>query len=387
MRAAGIRRRVVLVGEGESLAHLRRTLASARGGHRVRARRRRLAKTACPAPCASARRAELAAVLERIRPDEVILAEAALDERAVLEVVEQAHRQGIKVRLAPDTTELLVQRGEYVPGPRCAALRAAPAGAHRLGLGAEAGVRPASSARSCSCSGCRVWLLIALAVKLDSRGPVFFVDRRIGVGEREFGMLKFRTMVADAGLAADAARGGERGRGGALQDPRRPARDPRRPLPPTALARRDPADRQRPQGRDEPRGPAAAAAPRLPPARGLAPGALRRAARDDRPLADLRSVRPRRSTTSCGSTSRTSRTGRSGSTSRSSRGRSPRSSCGGVRTSGRSDDNWHPLAGCKPSHSGVLGRVHISRYGRSLRPWPARFSPARGHRRHRSDHR
>jgi lipopolysaccharide/colanic/teichoic acid biosynthesis glycosyltransferase len=27
---------------------------------------------------------------------------------------------------------------------------------------------------------------------------VFFVDRRVGVGEREFGMLKFRTMVADA---------------------------------------------------------------------------------------------------------------------------------------------------------------------------------------------
>ena len=43
-------------------------------------------------------------------------AEADFDERTVIEVVEQAHRQGIKVRLAPDTAELLVQRGEYVPG-------------------------------------------------------------------------------------------------------------------------------------------------------------------------------------------------------------------------------------------------------------------------------
>src|SRR5918995_640487 len=41
-------------------------------------------------------------------------------------------------------------------------------------------------------------VLIELAIKLDSRGPILFVDRRIGVGEREFGMLKFRTMVADA---------------------------------------------------------------------------------------------------------------------------------------------------------------------------------------------
>ena len=46
--------------------------------------------------------------------------------------------------------------------------------------------------------GLPIWLLIALAIKLGSRGPVFFVDRRIGVGEREFPMLKFRTMVADA---------------------------------------------------------------------------------------------------------------------------------------------------------------------------------------------
>ena len=43
-----------------------------------------------------------------------------------------------------------------------------------------------------------LWLLIAAAIKIDSRGPLFFVDSRIGVGEREFGMLKFRTMIADA---------------------------------------------------------------------------------------------------------------------------------------------------------------------------------------------
>jgi lipopolysaccharide/colanic/teichoic acid biosynthesis glycosyltransferase len=46
--------------------------------------------------------------------------------------------------------------------------------------------------------GLPLWALIVLAVKLDSRGPIVYVDRRIGVGEREFGMLKFRTMVAEA---------------------------------------------------------------------------------------------------------------------------------------------------------------------------------------------
>ena len=39
-----------------------------------------------------------------------------------------------------------------------------------------------------------------------------------------------------------------------------------------------------------------------------------------------------------------------------------------------------------PSHARVLGRARTFRYVRSLRPWPARFSPSRGHRTHRSNH-
>lgn len=39
---------------------------------------------------------------------------------------------------------------------------------------------------------------IALAIKLDSKGPVFFQQTRIGRDGREFGMIKFRTMHVDA---------------------------------------------------------------------------------------------------------------------------------------------------------------------------------------------
>jgi exopolysaccharide biosynthesis polyprenyl glycosylphosphotransferase len=52
-----------------------------------------------------------------------------------------------------------------------------------------------------------VFLAIAAAIKLDSRGPVFFGQIRAGVGGRPFRMLKFRTMRdgADAEKAALAA--------------------------------------------------------------------------------------------------------------------------------------------------------------------------------------
>jgi lipopolysaccharide/colanic/teichoic acid biosynthesis glycosyltransferase len=46
--------------------------------------------------------------------------------------------------------------------------------------------------------GLPLWLLIALAVKLGSPGSVFYRDRRVGLGEAEFGMFKFRSMYLDA---------------------------------------------------------------------------------------------------------------------------------------------------------------------------------------------
>jgi exopolysaccharide biosynthesis polyprenyl glycosylphosphotransferase len=196
MRAAGIRRRVVLVGEGESLVRLRQSLAAARGGLTYE-----FVGAVAPKPVPGTRllgsRAELPLVLEQVRPDEVILAEADFDERTVLEVVEQAHRQGIKVRLAPDTTELLVQRGEYVPGQGAPLFELRPPVLTGWDWAVKKGFDLLVSSLVLIV-GLPLWALIALAVKLDSRGPIFFVDRRIGVGEREFGMLKFRTMVAGA---------------------------------------------------------------------------------------------------------------------------------------------------------------------------------------------
>lgn len=42
-----------------------------------------------------------------------------------------------------------------------------------------------------------VLLLIALAIKIDSRGPVLFRQERIGLGNRKFNILKFRTMYIE----------------------------------------------------------------------------------------------------------------------------------------------------------------------------------------------
>lgn len=53
-----------------------------------------------------------------------------------------------------------------------------------------------------SCSGCvLLWpllLVLTIAVKLDSRGPILFLQERIGRNGKHFNILKFRTMRVDA---------------------------------------------------------------------------------------------------------------------------------------------------------------------------------------------
>lgn len=50
-----------------------------------------------------------------------------------------------------------------------------------------------------------VLLVCALAIRLDSPGPVLFRQRRVGAGGKAFTMLKFRTMRADADPALHRA--------------------------------------------------------------------------------------------------------------------------------------------------------------------------------------
>ena len=193
LRRAGVRRRAVLVGPSEELRDLREKLGNARSGidydflglvteddddERLGGY------------------SDLPGVLEHGGVDELIVGGAVRDEQ-LLQIVETAHGAGVRVHVAPTVTEFLIQRAEYLPG------QGVPLFAFRppVLVGTDWVVKRAFDyvvSAAVIVLLLPFWLLIALAVKLTSRGPVFFVDRRVGVGEREFGMFKFRTMYADA---------------------------------------------------------------------------------------------------------------------------------------------------------------------------------------------
>ena len=61
-------------------------------------------------------------------------------------------------------------------------------------------------------------LVIAIAVKLQDRGPVFFRQERVGRGGTTFEVLKFRTMRVDAEEQLAKLRADERAQRAAVQD-------------------------------------------------------------------------------------------------------------------------------------------------------------------------
>jgi exopolysaccharide biosynthesis polyprenyl glycosylphosphotransferase len=198
LKFAGIRRRAILVGTGESLARLHRSLGASRGGIDYDF----VGAISTSSDGAGLRElgplSSLSAVLAKHDVDELIVTDSDFSDRALIEIVEQAHRRGVKVHIAPRTTELLIERrGEYVPGQGIPLFELRPPVFAGVDWFVKRGFDLAVSV-IVAIVGLPLWALIALAIKLDSPGPVLYRDRRVGLNEREFDMLKFRTMRTDA---------------------------------------------------------------------------------------------------------------------------------------------------------------------------------------------
>jgi exopolysaccharide biosynthesis polyprenyl glycosylphosphotransferase len=193
----GVRRRAVLVGEGDHLLHLYRTLGAGRGGIEYQLLGVVTGEeTDLPLPRLGSKES-LRLVLAEQPVDELIVTDSDFGERELLELVDQAHRSGVRIRIAPRTTELLTKHADYVPGQGIPLFEIR----QPVLVGMDWAVKRAFDivvSLVVLVVGLPFWLAIAAAVKLTSRGPVLYRDRRVGLGEREFGMLKFRTMYADA---------------------------------------------------------------------------------------------------------------------------------------------------------------------------------------------
>jgi exopolysaccharide biosynthesis polyprenyl glycosylphosphotransferase len=193
LRAAGYRRRAVLVGSGshiEAVAHALRDSSEIEPFGFVSL------NSFTGNGLQDFRSLEL---LERHfdAVDEVLIADPEFPQDQAVELVDRCHRHGVRVRVAPSTMEILMDRVEFIPGQALPLFELKPP----VFEGVDFAVK-----RTFDLVGAVLLLLvlapamaiIALAIRLTSRGPVFYRSMRPGIGGKPFPCVKFRTMVHGA---------------------------------------------------------------------------------------------------------------------------------------------------------------------------------------------
>jgi Undecaprenyl-phosphate glucose phosphotransferase len=140
---------------------------------------------------------ELVELSRQMKIDRVVVALPHSAEKRLLEILRKLHRMPVEISLAPDMV------GFNVPAKNHQAYAGVPlldVYGRPLTLGQTAA--KAVFDRLAAALGVAllspVLLLIALAIKLDSKGPVLFRQNRYGFGDRVIQVYKFRTMRADA---------------------------------------------------------------------------------------------------------------------------------------------------------------------------------------------
>jgi exopolysaccharide biosynthesis polyprenyl glycosylphosphotransferase len=136
---------------------------------------------------------QLSAIVDRVRPTHIVLASEHRRSDIPFETLLHSRVRGVLVEDALDFYEQLTGT---------VAIEALTPGQLVRSNGFRSSEMARASARALNVAAAAIGLvvlapllaMVAVAVKLDSRGPVFFVQCRAGLGGRPFSLLKFRTM-------------------------------------------------------------------------------------------------------------------------------------------------------------------------------------------------
>jgi exopolysaccharide biosynthesis polyprenyl glycosylphosphotransferase len=129
--------------------------------------------------------------------DEVLIADPDFPQEEAVELVDRCHQQGIRVRVAPSTMEILMDRVEFVPGQSLPLFELKPPVFEGIDFVIKRGFDIVGSVLLIALLS-PVMAVAALAIRLNSRGPILFRSMRPGIGGRPFACLKFRTMQEGA---------------------------------------------------------------------------------------------------------------------------------------------------------------------------------------------
>lgn len=149
--------------------------------------------------------AEMDRVVDTVRPHRIVV---ALDERRgrlPIESLLDSRVRGIAVEQGAEFYERLTRRLAIDSLNPSSLIFSAGFYRRRFACGVSRAMSFFLSALALAVTG-PLWPLIALAVRLDSRGPALFRQERVGRAARTFGLLKFRTMHSEGAVGSSWVR-------------------------------------------------------------------------------------------------------------------------------------------------------------------------------------
>jgi exopolysaccharide biosynthesis polyprenyl glycosylphosphotransferase len=198
LSAAGYKRRAILVGTGAQIEAVAHALAASAGHTPVQVIG---FISLTPRPDNGLRSLgkleEIGAIVTEHKADEVIIADPAFPQQQAVELVDTCHQHGVVVRIAPSTMEILIHRAEFVPGQSVPLFELKSPVFDGIDFAVKRSFDLAVSSLLLLLLS-PILVLIAAAVRLTSRGPIFYRSWRPGIGGAPFPCMKFRTMYHDA---------------------------------------------------------------------------------------------------------------------------------------------------------------------------------------------
>lgn len=140
---------------------------------------------------------DLGAVLQAERVDVVVIASSAFDHEVVARMIAELRGVDADVHISSGLFEVLTSRVGVteIAGVPLVTVRGVPLTA---GKAVAKRVFDLVVSAAIVVLGLPIWVLVALAIKVTSSGPVLYTQQRVGRNGRGFGMYKFRSMYVDA---------------------------------------------------------------------------------------------------------------------------------------------------------------------------------------------
>lgn len=148
---------------------------------------------------------DLKRIVKRMKIEEVFVAISKLSHRRILRMIMECEGLGVDFKIASDLFDVLAHE------TRIDFIEEVPIFELRSGRGYQ-GYETVKRVMDVVLGGAvflltvPIWVLIALAVLIESGRPVFFVQERVGKDGRKFRMIKFRTMFPEANRFEPAPR-------------------------------------------------------------------------------------------------------------------------------------------------------------------------------------